>query len=143
MKMDSRASAECQNWEKKDVNVIFGIVKLEKDKIINSVCLLQNSKGGKREMEHRSQWAAEMEFLERERLLLSKIPGDPTVGSRRDKKGSCSMRRGLRVGTGFREFSQTPRGRGFSLLGFYTLFKCFSMFGWFKALNGHLIGSKS
>ena len=38
------------------------------------------------------------------------------------------MRRGLRVGTGFREFSQTPRGRGFSLLGFYTLYKCFSMF---------------
>ena len=32
------------------------------------------------------------------------------------------------MGTGFREFPQTPRGRGFSLLGFYTLFKCFSMF---------------
>ena len=45
MKMDGRDSAECQNWEKKDVNVIFGIVKLEKDKIINSICLLQNSKG--------------------------------------------------------------------------------------------------
>ena len=40
MKIDGRDSAECQNWEKKDVNVIFGIVKLEKDKIINSVCLL-------------------------------------------------------------------------------------------------------
>ena len=24
----------------------------------------------------------------------------------------------------FREFPQTPRGKGFSLLGFYTLFKC-------------------
>ena len=32
MKMDGRDSAECQNWEKKDVNVIFVIVKLEKDK---------------------------------------------------------------------------------------------------------------
>ena len=32
------------------------------------------------------------------------------------------------MGTGFREFPQTPRGKGFSLLGFYTLFKCFSMF---------------
>ena len=32
MKMDGRDSAECQNWEKKDVNVIFEIVKLEKDK---------------------------------------------------------------------------------------------------------------
>ena len=33
-----------------------------------------------------------------------------------------------RVGIGFVIFGKTPRGRGFSLLGFYTLFKCFSMF---------------
>ena len=46
-------------------------------------------------------------FLERERLLSS-FPANPTVGSRRDKKGSCSTRRGLRVGTGFKEFRQTP-----------------------------------
>ena len=26
MKMDGRDSAECQNWEKNDINVIFGIV---------------------------------------------------------------------------------------------------------------------
>ena len=32
MKMDSRDSVECQNWEKKDINVIFGKVKLVKDK---------------------------------------------------------------------------------------------------------------
>ena len=44
IKLGGRDNAECQNWEKKDVNVIFGIVKLEKDKIINSVGLLQNSK---------------------------------------------------------------------------------------------------
>ena len=56
--------------------------------------------------------------------LLSKISDDLTVGSLRDKKESCSTERGLRVGTGFREFPQTPRGRGFSLLGFYTSFKC-------------------
>ena len=37
---------------------------------------------------------------------------------------NCSTRRGLRVGTGFREFPQTPRGRGFSLLEFYSSFKC-------------------
>ena len=60
--------------------------------------------------------------------LLSKFLRDPTVGSLRDKRKNCSTRRGLLVGTGFREFPQTPRGRGFSLLGFYTLFKCFSMF---------------
>ena len=28
----------------------------------------------------------------------------------------------------FGSFRQTPRGRGFILLGFYTLFKCFIMF---------------
>ena len=48
---------------------------------------------------------------------------DPTVGSLRDKKENCSTRRGLRVGTRFREFPQTPRGRGFSLLGFYSSVK--------------------
>ena len=69
------------------------------------------------------QWAAEMEFLERERRLLSKISRDPTVDSLRDKKESCSTWRGLRVGTRFKEFRQTPRGRGFSLLGFYSSFK--------------------
>ena len=47
---------------------------------------------------------------------------DPTVGSLRDKKESCSTRKGLHVGTRFREFPQTPRGRGFSLLGFYSFF---------------------
>ena len=57
--------------------------------------------------------------------LLSRISGDPTVGSLRDKKESCYTRRGLRVGTGFREFPQTLRGRGFSLLGFYSLFKSY------------------
>ena len=54
--------------------------------------------------------------------LLSRLSGNPTVDSLRDKKESCSTRRGLLVGTGFREFPQTPRGRSFSLLGFYTLF---------------------
>ena len=61
-------------------------------------------------------------------LLLSKFPANPTVRILRDKKESCSTRRGLHVGSGFREFRQTPRGRGFILLGFYTLFKCFIMF---------------
>ena len=55
--------------------------------------------------------------------LLSRNTGNPTVGSLQDKKRSCSTRRGLRVGTEFEEFPQTPRGRGFSLLAFYSLFK--------------------
>ena len=57
--------------------------------------------------------------------LLSRISGNPIVVSRRSKKESCSTQRDLRVGTGFEEFRQTPRGRGFSLLGFYSLFKYF------------------
>ena len=40
--------------------------------------------------------------------LLSKITGDPTVEIRRDKKESGSTQRGLRVGTDFKEFRQTP-----------------------------------
>ena len=45
MKMDGRDSAECQNWEKKDVNVIFEIVKLEKDKTqIMFVSFIQKEK---------------------------------------------------------------------------------------------------
>ena len=57
--------------------------------------------------------------LERERVrLLSKITGDPIVEILRSKKESCSTQRGLRVGSGFKEFQQTPRGRGFFLLGF-------------------------
>ena len=64
--------------------------------------------------------------FKRERALLSRNTRDPTVGSLWDKKENCSTRRELRVGTGFREFSQPPRGRGFSLLGFYSLFKYFT-----------------
>ena len=64
--------------------------------------------------------------FEKERALLSRNTRDPTVGGLRDKKKDCSTRRGLRVGTGFREFPQTPRGRGFSLLEFYSHFKCFT-----------------
>ena len=36
------------------------------------------------------------------------IVGDPIVGGFRDKKESCSTRKGLRVDTRFREFPQTP-----------------------------------
>ena len=64
---------------------------------------------------------------ERESLLF-KIPDDPTVESLRSKKEGCSTRRGLRVGSDFREFRQTPRGRAFFLLAFYTFFKCYKMF---------------
>ena len=95
---------------------------------MNSACLLQKPKPKKGEKPERAAAVGFLSFfLERERLL-SRIPVNPTVSSLRDNKENCSTRRGLCVSTGFREFPQTPRGRGFSLLWFYTLFKCFSMF---------------
>ena len=50
--------------------------------------------------------------------------GDPTVGGVWAKKERRSTRRRLHVDSGFVSFLQTPRGRGFSLLGFYALFMC-------------------
>ena len=46
-------------------------------------------------------------ILEREHLL-SKILGNRTVGILRSKKESRSTRQGQRVGSGFKEFRQTP-----------------------------------
>ena len=40
MKMDGRDSAECQNWEKKNIDGIFEILNEEKDKRPNSGLLL-------------------------------------------------------------------------------------------------------
>ena len=59
-------------------------------------------------------------------LEVEEIYENRTVGIRWDKKQSGSMQRGLHVGAGFREFLQTPRGRGFSLLAFYSRFKYFT-----------------
>ena len=42
MKMDRRDRAECQNWEKRDINVIFiKVFKSLDDKIVNKTLLLQ------------------------------------------------------------------------------------------------------
>ena len=53
------------------------------------------------------------------------------------------MRRGLRVGTRFREFPQTPRGRGFSLLGFILCLRTMLMFELVEVVRGRLIGPKT
>ena len=47
------------------------------------------------------------------------------------------------MGTGFREFSQTPRGRGFSLLGFILCLRTMLMLELVEAVRGRLIGPKS
>ena len=61
-------------------------------------------------------------------MLLSKIPGDRTVGGLRSKKGKRSTRSRLRVDPGFASFGQLQEV-GFSpYLCFIPIFKGFSMF---------------
>ena len=59
-------------------------------------------------------------------MLLSRISGDPTVSDLRDEKEKRSTQSRLRVDSRFMEFPQTPRGMIFSLIGFYSHFKCFT-----------------
>ena len=47
------------------------------------------------------------------------------------------------MGTRFREFPQTPRGRGFSLLDFILCLRAMLMFELNEAVRGRLIGPKS
>ena len=47
------------------------------------------------------------------------------------------------MGTGFVSFRQTPRGRGFSLLGFYSSLNTLLMFESNEAVRGRLIGLKT
>ena len=44
MKMDGRDSAECQNWEKKDIDGIIEIVKLDNK---TKLCIVSSSSNGK------------------------------------------------------------------------------------------------
>ena len=78
--------------------------KMNSDRLLHIEMRTKNGKGEKKS----GNGCAGAFFLERERELISKFPTNSTVGSLRDKKGSCSTRRGLRVGTGFKEFRQTP-----------------------------------
>ena len=47
------------------------------------------------------------------------------------------------MGTGFKEFPQTPRGRGFSLLGFILRLRTMLMLELVEAVRGRLIGPKT
>ena len=106
MKMDGRDSAECQNWGKKGHRCHFRILNDNGTKqrtVTFSLLQTKRCSGwGRGQAEH------ENGVLREKDLLLSRFPGDPTVGSLLSKKESCSTRRGLRVGTGFKEFLQTP-----------------------------------
>ena len=106
MKMDGRESAEYQIWEKSDIMVIFKFdFKSLNDKIINSASSPSKAKAKTWESIFRCSslhfWRA---FRERERALLSRIPGDPTVGRLRGEKEKRSTRSRLRVDPGFVSF---------------------------------------
>ena len=63
MKMDGRDSAECQNWEKKDINVILEKFKLVKDKTCIVTCLLQMKRSQNLGKEMRDPVANFLKFL--------------------------------------------------------------------------------
>ena len=112
--------------KRRDKMVILEFVLNElNDKIVNSDHLLPLNPRGKREKGKRMTVGFKMCFERENNRLLSRIVGDPTVGSRRSKKESCSTQRDLPMSPRFEEFRQNPWGRGFSLLGFYSLFKYF------------------
>ena len=66
MKMDSRDRVECQNWEKKDINVMLEIVLSGKRQKCNSDCLLQLNQRPKTWGEEKSNAVAIFVALERE-----------------------------------------------------------------------------
>ena len=62
IKMDRRDSAECQNWEKKDIDVIIEIdLNEENDKIVNN-CPLPLSKGRKHGEEEKGKGRNDRRF---------------------------------------------------------------------------------
>ena len=82
------------------------------------------------------------ERVERERVLLSRIAGDPTVGGLRGKKEECSTRDRLRVDSEIGSFFKLLEV-GFSpYLGFIPIFSTFQMFELIEAIRGCLIGPK-
>ena len=82
------------------------------------------------------------ERVERERVLLSRIARDPTVGGLRGKKEKCSTRDRLRMDSGIGSFFKLLEV-GFSpYLGFIPIFSTFQMFELIETIMGCLIGPK-
>ena len=76
-------------------------------------------------------------------MLLSRIPGDPTVGDLWDKKEKRSTRGRLRVDSGIGSFFKLLVV-GFSpYLSFYSHLNVLLMFRLNKAVRGRLIGPKT
>ena len=114
--------------ERRDIEVILEILNEDnrtKFCIVSSPSFLNKKKKKRSESRRRDAVAGVLNFRERRTFFslgFREIRLSEFVGTRRKValKNRC-----LRVGSGFEEFRQTPRGRGFSLLGFYSLFKYF------------------
>ena len=128
--MDGRDRAECQNWENKDKMVIFGIVKLEKDKIINRACLLQSEKREKkRELKRGDAERVEKLILERTSYFYLKyraIRTSAVFGTRRKaalRGAGYEWTPDLRSFDKIREVGLSP------YLGFTLYLRVFEWFG--------------
>ena len=76
-------------------------------------------------------------------MLLSRIPGDPTVGDLRGEKGKRSTRNRLRVDFGIGSFFKLLKV-GFSpYLGFIPILNVLLMFRLNEAVRGCWIGPKT
>ena len=112
MEIDDRDSAKCQKSKRRDTWNFGKRINEEKDKNVNSGLLPSKrpKKGAVVEMDYNGPDF--VIFLEKEHIL-SRIPGNRTVGSRRSKKQSYS--RATR-GHQFGGVPRTPRGRDLFLL---------------------------
>ena len=144
MKMDGRDSVECQNWENKDVNVVFEIVSWIIGQNVYSVCLLQNSKRenvkwGRKKLKK----VANGGFRERTSSFSLKyraIRPSAVFETRRKaalREAGYAWTPDLRIFDKLREVGVSP------YLGFTLYLSVLQCFGWLEALNDRLIGPKT
>ena len=76
-------------------------------------------------------------------MLLSKIPGDRTVGFRRSKKGKRSTQSRLHVDPGFASFDKLQEVEFSPYLGFIPILNVLLMFWLNEAVRGRWIGPKT
>ena len=76
-------------------------------------------------------------------MLLSKIPGNPTVGGLRSKKGKRSALSRLCVDSEIGSFFKLLEVGVSPYLCLFPFLSVFPCFGWFEAVRGRLIGPKT
>ena len=81
-------------------------------------------------------------MIEREKLL-SRISGNPTVGSLRDEKEAVLHEEGFAWVPDLRSLDKLREVGVSPYLGFTLHLSGLQCFGWLKALNGRLIGPKT